>query len=103
MFFVPLIDINQAMREAKEELLSEINRDMKDLQQRVHKSLARKDLSKISDLRNAMGALKDEIEIVHKIPTWPWQPDTLRNLFTPLLIPILVYLVQRFLGGILGL
>jgi len=43
------------------------------------------------------------MEIVQKIRTWPWQTETLRNLLTPLLIPIFVYLVQRVLGGVLGL
>lgn len=103
MFIIPLVDVNRAMRSAKERLLSEISKDLKALQQRVHNAVNRNALANISNLRTAVGALKDEMEIVQKIPTWPWQPETLRNLFTPLLIPILVYLVQRFLGGVLGL
>ena len=103
IFLIPLIDVNRAMRSAKERLLSEISKDLKALQQRVHNAVNRNALANISNLRTAVGALKDEMEIVQKIPTWPWQPETLRNLFTPLLIPILVYLVQRFLGGVLGL
>lgn len=103
LFLIPLIDVNMAMRDAKERLLSEMNKDLKSLQQRVHHSVDRKTLADISNLRTAVGALKDEMEMVQKIPAWPWQPETLRNLFTPLLIPIIVYLFQRFLGGMLGL
>jgi len=103
LFLIPLTDINRTMRRAKERLLSELGKDLKEVQQRVHRSVAGKNLANISDLRSAVSALKDETEIVQKIPTWPWQPETLRNLFTPLLIPVFVYLVQRFFGGLLGL
>ncbi len=103
LFFFPLADVNRIMRRAKERMLSELNSDLKDVQQRVHRSVAGKGLAKISDLRTAVSALKEETEIVQKIRTWPWQTETLRNLLTPLLIPIFVYLVQRVLGGVLGL
>jgi len=103
LFFFPLADVNRIMRRAKERMLSELNNDLKDVQQRVHRSVASKGLAKISDLRTAVSALKEEIEIVQKIRTWPWQTETLRNLLTPLLIPIFVYLMQRVLGGVLGL
>ncbi len=103
LFFFPLADVNRIMHRAKERMLSELNEDLKDVQQRVHRSVASKGLAKISDLRTAVSALKEEIDIVQKIRTWPWQTETLRNLLTPLLIPIFVYLVQRVLGGVLGL
>jgi len=57
----------------------------------------------VGEMRNSIGALKDELEIIQRRPTWPWQPDTLRNLLTPLLIPVVVYLIQRFFGAMFGL
>lgn len=103
LFFIPLADVNRSMRRAKEGLLSELGKDLKEVHRQAHRSVARHKLGNISDLRNAVGMLKDEMEIVQKIRTWPWQTETLRNLLTPLLIPVLVYLVQRVLGGVLGL
>jgi len=103
LFFIPLAGINRKMHMAKEQLLSELSKDLKDVQQRVHQSVASKKLAKISDLRTAVSALKDEMEMVQKIRSSPWQTETLRNLLTPLLIPVVVYLVQRFLGGLFGL
>ncbi len=103
LFFIPLVGINTTMRRAKESLLSELGKDLKEVQQRVHRSVARKRLANSSDFRNMVSTLKDEMEIVQRIRTWPWQTKTLRNLLTPLLIPVFVYLVQRFLGGALGL
>ncbi len=103
LFFFPLADVNRIMRRAKERLLSELGKDLKEVQQRAHRSVTRKTYANISDMRNAVSMLKEEMEIVQKIRTLPWQTETLRNLLTPLLIPIFVYLVQRFLGGAFGL
>ena len=103
LFLIPLVDINRAMRNAKESLLAEMGKDLKDVQARVHQSVAQKNLANISDLKTAVGVLKEEMDIVQKISPWPWQAETLRNLFVPLLIPILVFLMQRFLSGMLGL
>ena len=103
MFLIPLVDINRAMRSAKEQLLTEMGKDLKEVQKRVHLSVARKNLKNISDLKTAVNVLREEMDLVQRISAWPWQAETLRNLFVPLLIPIFVYLVQRFLSGMLGL
>lgn len=101
-FFAPLASINQRMRREKEKLLAEIGKDQKAINAKLHVSVNSKKYVYLSELRTAVSALKDQREVVQKLPTWPWQTDTLRNLFTPLLIPITVYLIQRFLGGLFG-
>ncbi len=103
LFFIPLADINRTMRRAKERLLSELGKDLKEVQQRAHRSLAQKTMANVSDLHNAVSMFREEMEIVQKIRTSPWQTETLRNLLTPLLIPVFVYIIQRFLGGLLGM
>lgn len=102
-FFAPLTSINQRLRREKERLLAEIGEDLEDVHKRVHTAVKKRKFSVVNELRNTVSTLKDQQDIVQRIPAWPWRPDTLRNLLTPLLIPILVYLVQRFLGGLFGL
>jgi len=58
--------------------------------------------AQVDKLRNSIPALKDQLEIVRRSSTWPWQPETLRNLLTPMLIPVVVYILQRYLGALLG-
>ncbi len=101
-FFAPLTSVNQRMREAKGNLLAELGGDVKRVVQRVHQGVDKLQFGKVNEMRTTIGALKDELEIVQKIPTWPWQPETLRNVLTPLLLPILIYLVQRYLGSMFG-
>ena len=101
-FFLPLASINQRMRRAKERLLAEIGRDLEEVYTRVHGAVRSKKFARVGEMRNSIAALKDELEIIQRRPTWPWQPDTLRNLLAPLLVPVIVYLMQRFAGGLLG-
>ncbi len=33
-----------------------------------------------------------------RIPTWPWEPGALRGLVAALLLPVVIWLIQFFLG-----
>ncbi len=103
LFFLgQLVGINRRMREAKELLLIELNKDIEGVYNDVHEAVHRKAYASVARMQASMATLRNEQEILRKIPTWPWQPETLRNLLTPMLIPVIVYIVQRFLGTALG-
>ena len=40
-------------------------------------------------------------EIVAKLPTWPWSVGTARGFLTAILLPIALFVVQRFLTQVL--
>jgi hypothetical protein len=103
LFFAPLVRVNRRLRRAKDQVLAALGSDLRHVQQELHAALRKKKLSGMADLRNAAEALKSQIEYVQKIPTWPWQPETLRGVVSPLLLPVIVYLFQRYLSGFLGL
>jgi hypothetical protein len=50
----------------------------------------RKDFGNLSILSTAFGMLEKEIDAIKAISTWPWQPETLRWLFTALVLPLLM-------------
>ena len=101
-FFAPLSSINTRMRKEKERLLAEIGTDLEDIYNLVHSSVRSRKFAQVDKLRNSIPALKDQLEIVRRSSTWPWQPETLRNLLAPMLIPVVVYILQRYLGALLG-
>ena len=103
LFFAPLAQIGNRRRRSKQKVLYQLTDDLKQLHQELHTALRKGNRQGVERLRAALGALKDEMELVQKISTWPWQPDTLRNLLAPLLIPVIVYLVQRFFGTLFDL
>jgi hypothetical protein len=49
-----------------------------------------------------LSSIKTELAMIEKIPTWPWQPETLRVLITALAFPLGVWLIQLFLGRYFG-
>jgi len=103
LFFVQLTSINKRMRSEKDRLLSEIGLNLDAVYKKINTSVRRERYAPVNELRASASALKEGWELVKRIPTWPWEPETLRNVLLPLLIPVVVYLLQRFAGGIFGL
>jgi hypothetical protein len=59
-------------------------------------------LAKLGELRTAASTLKEQLDFVQKLPTWPWNPGTLRNLLLPITLPLLVAIMQRYVLTWLG-
>lgn len=103
LFFLgQLLEVNQRMRLAKQRLLAQIGLDLEKVNRDVHRAIGKRAYSAVGRMQASIVTLKNEHEMFQKIPTWPWQPETLRNLLTPMLLPVIVYLVQRFFGSLLG-
>lgn len=102
-FFVPLAEINKRLRANKDRLLAEIGTDLSEIQERTHLALKKGKFAEVDKMRGSLSTLREQRELVQKISTWPWQPDTLRNLLTPLLIPLVVFIMQRLLTNWFGL
>ena len=102
LFFAPLSSVNRRMREEKDRLLAELGKDLDEVFAAAHQAARRKDYARLDKMHNAASILKDGWEIVRKISTWPWEPETMRNLLVPFLIPVIAFLVQRYLGSLLG-
>jgi ABC-type multidrug transport system fused ATPase/permease subunit len=103
LFFIPLTKINRRMRQAKEEMLNRTNENLRDLNDQIHIAAQKREYAALTDFQGPLNTLQDLKEMIKAIPTWPWQPQTLRNLAAPLLFPVLVYLVQVFLDRFMGL
>ena len=52
----------------------------------------------VGPLNTSLNALVTTRKVVADISTWPWATDALRSFFSTLLLPILLWLVTRFLG-----
>jgi hypothetical protein len=47
-----------------------------------------------------MNSLVAEREVLSKLRTWPWEADTARLVLTAMLLPMLLWLLQRTLQGL---
>ena len=59
-------------------------------------------LEGMGDLSEAIASLETEQNVLKGIPTWPWQPETVRSLITALLLPLGLWVAQYVLQRILG-
>jgi hypothetical protein len=54
------------------------------------------------DLNMTIAGLEMEQNALNRIPTWPWEPETVRLLVTALLLPLGLWIVQVVLQVIMG-
>jgi hypothetical protein len=47
--------------------------------------------------------LEIEQSVLERIPTWPWQPETVRPMVTALALPMVLWVTQYALQYLLGL
>jgi hypothetical protein len=102
LFFVPLSGINRRMKEAKEAMLASANEDLRDLHKQIHAAAQIQDYAKVDTFQGALATLRETRKLIDAIPTWPWQANTLRNLFVPLIFPVIVFLVQLLIERVIG-
>ena len=60
----------------------------------LHKRVDTGQLEGMTDLNMALASLEIEQNAIKQIPTWPWQPETVRWLATALVLPLALWLIQ---------
>ncbi len=100
-FSVPLLSMHSRLTEEKARLLNETNEAIQLTIGRIHEQVNSNEYEAMSGLNTAMGALSAERNLLESIPTWPWNPSTLRGFASTLLLPIFIWLVTVFLGRLI--
>lgn len=99
----PTLGISRRLRTEKEKDLQDLGTQLKSIFDETTAAVKGRKLNKITGLSSAAAALERQIEKVHKVGTLPWDPGSLRNLLLPILVPLLIAVLQRYLIGMLGL
>lgn len=97
IFFVPLLGIHGLLVEAKEQALSHCSDRIESILAQVRQNFAKGKLEEATSLRDALALLEDERTLLVKVPTWPWQPETLRAFLGAMLLPLALWLAQSLL------
>jgi hypothetical protein len=100
-FLLPQLGIHRLQQEEKEYLVTEVNKRYKVTMGELLKRVDEGDFESTAVLIATMDALTNERKNIKSISTWPWQPETFRWLFTAMVLPLLLWLAQYFLGKIL--
>jgi hypothetical protein len=96
-FVLPLLGIHRMLQAEKDKLVSEAARRMEMVIAELHRSTDQGDFEKMAGLNSAMDGLVKEQSVLEKIPTWPWQTETLRGFVTALLLPLVLWFITKLL------
>jgi hypothetical protein len=94
-FVLPLEGMHSRIVVEKYRLQLEANRRMKATLSQLHRSVDEGDLSRADGLNKTLESLQLERDAIAKMPTWPWEPGTLRGFSAALLVPIVLWLIIR--------
>lgn len=97
VFFSPLVGIHQLLLAEKGRLLAECRARIGAITAELHRRVDSMTLEEMDSLNKALISLDLERAALDRIPTWPWQPETLRNVIAALLFPLVVWLIQNAL------
>ena len=99
VFIMPLWGLHRQLMAKKHHALSQNGQCIEMANVALHREIDTGILENATRLKDSLAGLEIEHNLLQRIPTWPWQPDTLRGLVTALLVPIVIFLIQFFLGS----
>jgi hypothetical protein len=103
-FFLPLMGTHEAMVREKRRLQAGARERIEKVIGAIH-GLAdgerAPELGAIQVQKELFAALLIEEDAIHKTPTWPWSPNTPRNLLVAVLLPLAIFVAQNLLGRLL--
>jgi hypothetical protein len=101
-FVWPLLGIHRLLVEEKGRLLDECSLRLEATIAELHRRVDSERLEGMDDLNDAMTSLRIELNLFEGVPTWPWQPETVRLLITALALPLGLWLAQYLLQRLMG-
>lgn len=102
VFIWPLLGVHRLLVKEKTHLLDETALRFEATIVDLHRRVDCGDLEGMDDLNKAIASLVMERNELNKIPTWPWQPETVRLLVTALALPLGLWIIQFVLQRILA-
>ncbi len=101
-FVLPLQGMHQRIAAEKRRLESEVNQRVEAIVQHLYGKVDGLDLKDADAVNKTISSLVATRELIARIPTWPWRPETFTAFFSALTLPIIVFLIQMFLKTIIG-
>jgi hypothetical protein len=97
VFVWPLLGAHRLLQEGKARRKSEIARRLEAVTDELHRRADAGDYSDMAGINNATESLVRERDVLDKVSTWPWEPETVRVVVTALLLPVVFWIVTRVL------
>lgn len=98
VFVIPLLGMRARLSAEQARLVGEVNARLQRTIQQIHEHVDAGEHEEVGRLRTTMSALNEERQLIEGISTWPWKTSTFRGFASTLLLPIVLWLVQRLLA-----
>jgi hypothetical protein len=102
VFVIPLSGMHRRLDTEKNRITGAADGRMRDLLAELNEAIDARATERVDGLDRTISALRHEREILAKLPTWPWSTGTIRGFASALFLPIGLFLIQRYLGALLG-
>jgi len=96
-FALPLRGMHDRLVAEKRRLQGEIGRRISTTLDQVQAAVDAEDLPAIEARNRALATLVASRDVVNRVPTWPWSSGALIGFASAILLPIVLFLVQRVL------
>jgi hypothetical protein len=101
-FVWPLLGIHRLLVQEKGRLLDECSLRLEATIAELHQRVDDARLEGMVELNTTLASLEIELNLLEGVPTWPWQPETVRLLITALALPLGLWLAQFVLQRVMG-
>ena len=101
-FVLPLTGAHRLLEAERYRVRKEANQRMEAALSELHQVIERGKFAEVPPLKDAITALDIELNRLARIPTWPWNPGTLRGVLATVFLPVVIWLIQFGLGRLLG-
>jgi hypothetical protein len=96
-FVWPLFGAHRLLQQEKARWKGEVARQMEAVARELHHRVSTDDMHGMESIKDALESLIAERGVLDKVPTWPWEPETVRVVITALLLPVVLWIVTRVL------
>jgi hypothetical protein len=103
IYILPLMGVHRLLEQAKADLLDQNGAQVKSTIEDMNHHLQSQHLEDFASLDSVLSGLERSRTAIDRISTWPWQVDSFRRVIVALLLPLLIWLAQFFLGRLLGI
>jgi hypothetical protein len=102
IFVVPLLGMHRRLEAEKGRLQGELAERLKSVIAELNRDVDGVELGRADGLNKMLASLLQQRDVLARLPTWPWSTGTIRGFGSALFLPIVLFLVQRYLGQLLG-
>lgn len=96
-FLLPLRGIHERLVDARDRAIAQVEDRLATVYARVHEQVDAGRHDDAQALRSQIESLSVEMKGLQQLSTWPWETSTLTGFLTTLVLPILLWILQRIL------